>query len=142
MTLVLSPSGRDLNEDAEAAGIVRARDYDADGGPLSLLRLSSGLDCRVVVIDRPRYGHIRGLADTEATTPVGQAEILGVHVLREECPHTLIFLIGYLLGSCLAVRATAREAAGLVAGIDVLRALAFFEEVLAMKAAVPLEVVK
>jgi pimeloyl-ACP methyl ester carboxylesterase len=86
----------------------------------SLLRVGSDLGFRVIAIDRPGYGLSRD-ADSAYLGIDAQSAVLGEFIadLRAESPAVPIFLIGHSLGSVIAVRLAAVDAAEHIAGIDV-----------------------
>jgi pimeloyl-ACP methyl ester carboxylesterase len=86
----------------------------------SLLRVGSDLGFRVVAIDRPGYVASRD-ADVAYLGIDAQAAVLGelIAEVHAEATSVPIFLVGHSLGSVIAVRLAAVEAAELVAGIDV-----------------------
>jgi pimeloyl-ACP methyl ester carboxylesterase len=99
-----------------------SRYWDCPHNPAnSLLRLGDGLGYRVVAIDRPGYGASRTIA-SEQNSLDAQAAVLSELIagLRTESALVPVFLIGHSLGSLLAVRLAAREAAAHVAAIDVM----------------------
>lgn len=94
-------------------------DYPADPAA-SLLRQGRALGYRVIAVDRPGYGRSRA-ADADTACLESQARILAeliAQVCWESRPAP-VFLVGHSLGSLLAVRLAAREAAANVAGLDV-----------------------
>ena len=94
-------------------------DYPADPAA-SLLRQGRALGYRVIAVDRPGYGRSRA-ADAETACLDSQARILAdlIAQVRRESRPAPVFLIGHSLGSLLAVRLAAGEAAANVAGLDV-----------------------
>jgi pimeloyl-ACP methyl ester carboxylesterase len=86
----------------------------------SLLGVGSDLGFRVLAIDRPGYGASRD-ADSTYLGIDAQAAVLGAMIagLRAESALVPIFLIGHSLGSVIAVRLAAVDAAEHVDGIDV-----------------------
>jgi pimeloyl-ACP methyl ester carboxylesterase len=86
----------------------------------SLLRVGSELGFRVLAIDRPGYGASRDAASTYLSIDA-QAAVLGEMIagIHAESAGVPIFLIGHSLGSVIAVRLAAVDAAEHVAGIDV-----------------------
>jgi pimeloyl-ACP methyl ester carboxylesterase len=94
-------------------------DYPADPAG-SLLRQGRALGYRVIAVDRPGYGRSRA-ADAGTTCLESQARILAdlIAQVRWESRPAPVFLVGHSLGSLLAVRLAAREAAAKVAGLDV-----------------------
>jgi pimeloyl-ACP methyl ester carboxylesterase len=85
----------------------------------SLLRLGGALGFRVVAVDRPGYGAARH-GGALCSSIDDQAAILGEFVagIHAESGCAPTFLIGHSLGSLLAVRLAAREAAEFVSGVD------------------------
>jgi len=94
-------------------------DYPADPAA-SLLRQGRALGYRVIAVDRPGYGRSRA-ADADTACLESQARILAelIAQVRRESRPAPVFLVGHSLGSLLAVRLAAREAAANVAGLDV-----------------------
>jgi pimeloyl-ACP methyl ester carboxylesterase len=86
----------------------------------SLLRVGSDLGFRVVAMDRPGYGASRD-ADSAYLGIDAQAAVLAELIadIHAESTAVPIFLIGHSLGSVIAVRLAAVDAAEHVAGIDV-----------------------
>jgi pimeloyl-ACP methyl ester carboxylesterase len=86
----------------------------------SLLRVGSELGFRVLAVDRPGYGASSD-AGSEFLGIDAQGAVLGELVagVHAESPSLPIFLVGHSLGSVLAVRLAAVDAAPYVAGIDV-----------------------
>jgi pimeloyl-ACP methyl ester carboxylesterase len=87
----------------------------------SLLRMGADLGFRVVAIDRPGYGAAHDIPG-EKTGLDAQAVVLGALIasVHAESAQLPVFLIGHSLGSLLAVRLAASEAAAHVAGVDVM----------------------
>jgi pimeloyl-ACP methyl ester carboxylesterase len=94
-------------------------DYPADPAA-SLLRQGRALGYRVIAVDRPGYGR-SGAADADTACLESQARILAdlIAQVRWESRPAPVFLVGHSLGSLVAVRLAAREAAANVAGLDV-----------------------
>jgi pimeloyl-ACP methyl ester carboxylesterase len=94
-------------------------DYPADPAA-SLLRQGRALGYRVIAVDRPGYGRSRA-GDADTACLESQARILAglIAQVRRESRPAPVFLVGHSLGSLMAVRLAAREAAANVAGLDV-----------------------
>src|SRR5260370_6589521 len=94
-------------------------DYPADPAA-SLLRQGRALGYRVIAVDRPGYGRSCA-ADADTACLESQARILAelIAQVRRESRPAPVFLVGHSLGSLLAVRLPAREAAANVPGLGV-----------------------
>jgi pimeloyl-ACP methyl ester carboxylesterase len=97
------------------------RYWDGPGDEASsLLKLGGALGFRVVAVDRPGYGASATIR-TEQKSLESQADLLGrlIADLHARWAPAPVFVIGHSLGSLLAVRLAAREAASYIAALDV-----------------------
>jgi pimeloyl-ACP methyl ester carboxylesterase len=87
----------------------------------SLLRVGSDVGFRMLAVDRPGYGVTRDVPGAYLGI-VAQAEVLAELVagVQADSAGIPIFLVGHSLGSLIAVRLAAIDAAEHVAGIDVM----------------------